>query len=232
MTPDGGWLFDPRKRSYLWTDCHGTANLPQICGDWMVQNTGTGAGMNYAAAIGVSSPGGEGIALIQTGTTATGRCAIASSSFERLCLGSGEVMFETRLHLSALSSASETHITHIGLHDSVTASATDGVYFAAPVPLSSGNWTVTTVAGGVATTTDTGVAAVAGAYTVLRVEVNANASKAWFSINGVVVATHTTNIPNGFSQRTGAVVSMRKTVGLTSRYIACDYAYLVWEVDR
>ena len=232
MDSTRGWNFNPRKRSYLWTDCHGTANLPQICGDWMAQYSGTSAGMNYAAAIGSSSPNGEGIALLQTGSTATGRGAIASSSFERLCLGTAEVSFETRLYLSGLSTAQEAFVAHAGLLDSLTGSAIDGAYFASPAAVSSGCWTVTTSASGVATTTDTGVVAVAGVYSVLRIEVDARASRVTFAINDRTVATHTTNIPNGFAQRTGAAINIRKTAGTSSRYIACDYAMLSWEVDR
>jgi hypothetical protein len=82
------------------------------------------------------------------------------------------------------------------------------------------NWQAITYNSSVGTTTDTGVAAVAdGSYNTFCVRANGTASVE-FLINGVTVATHTTNIPSSFVT---PYATIAKSAGTTSRTIRLDY---------
>jgi hypothetical protein len=82
------------------------------------------------------------------------------------------------------------------------------------------NWQAITYNASVGTTTDTGIAAVAdGSYNTFCVRANGTASVE-FLINGVTVATHTTNIPSSF---VSPYATIAKSAGATSRVMRLDY---------
>jgi hypothetical protein len=67
---------------------------------------------------------------------------------------------------------------------------------------------------------------VAGSYITLGVEVSANGAEALFFVNGVNVATITTNIPTGTGRGTAITYRMNKTAGTTNREAYVD-SYLL-----
>jgi hypothetical protein len=79
------------------------------------------------------------------------------------------------------------------------------------------NWQTLTASGGVRTYTTTSTAVAAGAW--VKLQIKAITGRIEFFVNGVSVATHTTNIP------TGLMLSgeLYKSAGTTARTMNIDY---------
>jgi len=85
------------------------------------------------------------------------------------------------------------------------AAGNNGCYFRYQPSLDS-NWVAVTRASGTATTTDTFQYPTLGTWRTMRIEVNAGGTSVSFSLDGGVVATHTTNIPANTAGMTGKVL--------------------------
>lgn len=77
---------------------------------------------------------------------------------------------------------------------------TNGVYFRYTHGESAGQWVAVTEAANVQTATATGVVMTVNQFYKFEIRVNAAATEAVFLIDGVIVATHTTNLPTGIGQ--------------------------------
>jgi len=163
---------------------------------------------------------GPGIYNTETHTATNGASGLSGansyvfSQFARLS-------FAANMRIVTLADGTNSYRILIGFNSSN--SATDsgltrsaGLYYSN----SNANWQAITYNASVGTTTDTGVAAVAdGSYNTFCVRANGTASVE-FLINGVTVATHTTNIP---SSTVTPYVTIAKSAGTTSRTIRLDY---------
>ena len=177
-----------------------------------------------------------GFCQYQTGTTSSGYATHTNEGFvgAQFFFGGGAWVFETFVNVETLSTVTERFRFIAGFGNSATNAAEgNGAFFTydegatqngtAATP----NWQTQTCNGSVRTLTTTSVAVTAGAWTKLRIEVNAAATSVAFYINGTLAATHTTNIPKwlaatnprGFNVKQ----SIAKTIGLTSRSVFCDY---------
>ena len=145
-----------------------------------------------------------GFCQYQTGTTSTGYATHTNEGFvgAQFFFGGGAWVFETFVNVETLSTVTERFRFIAGFGNSATNAAEgNGAFFTydegatqngtAATP----NWQTQTCNGSVRTLTTTSVAVTAGAWTKLRIEVNAAATSVAFYINGTLAATHTTNIP-------------------------------------
>jgi hypothetical protein len=125
------------------------------------------------------------------------------------------------MRLVTLADGVNSYRILIGFNSNVAASASvltrsAGLYYSN----ANANWQAITYNASVGTTTDTGIAAVAdGSYNTFCVRANGTASVE-FLINGVTVATHTTNIPSSF---VSPYATIAKSAGATSRVMRLDY---------
>ena len=163
---------------------------------------------------------GPGIYNTETHTATNGASGLSGansyvfSQFARLS-------FAANMRIVTLADGTNSYRILIGFNSSN--SATDsgltrsaGLYYSN----SNANWQAITYNSSVGTTTDTGIAAVADVtYQTFCVRANGTASVE-FLINGVTVATHTTNIP---SSTVTPYVTIAKSAGTTSRTIRLDY---------
>lgn len=208
-----------RTAEQFW-DCDGAL------GDWV--NTTSGAGA--AATINTTDHIGGALHVcgewgLGTGTTAAGYGAF----YKQPCIGFGDgtaYEFECRATNGALSTAGEEFQMTAGFGDAFNATgqpvdcacfiyrrATDGDF-----------WVAVTRSNSVETKTVTAVAPAGySAMTIFKVEVNSAGTSISYSINGSVVATHTTNIPTGASRLTGMGLKLEKTNGTTARYAYVDW---------
>lgn len=202
-----------------------------VAGDFVALQAGTGASVSFNA---VSvEPNRMGIAQASTGTTATGRATLASSVQTQLAFGYGPVRYEAAVLVVTLSSSTETFLVQVGFVDSLTAASVDSIEFQYTDAAGTGAaWNCVTRSNSVETRTVVGSNVVGFQWYVLEIEVNAAGSSVDFYIAGVLVATHTTNIPTGTTRATGAYCGIRKTLGLTARTIRIDYQFLQMEVNR
>lgn len=126
---------------------------------------------------------------------------------------------------SALSDATDEYSVAFGFHDVTTYSATgqavDGAYFIYDRATHGTTWQAKTAANSVTTTTDTAITFSANTWVRLGILVKGVTSVEFF-INGVSVATITTNIPSGASRPTGPNAVMNRSAGTASRNCGID----------
>jgi len=141
-----------------------------------------------------------------------------------LKLGGGVTVFETMLYLNNLSTDIEEYALDVGTGDNDSASSldhTNGFYFRYE-RTTSPNWITKTAKAGSRTATSTSVIVVTGEWIKLTAIVDANGASVEFFINGISVATHTTNIPMT-TTTLDQIYKIRKLVGSSNRELHLDY---------
>jgi len=188
------------------------------------QVNGSGAA-NSATAI-TSEAGHPGVVQGQTGTTATGAAAMASTNQANILLGNNWYWrVETMIRIPTLSDGTNRFGFEFGFLDGYpTAAPTDGVYAFYRDDTNSGKWRLITNSNGTSTNSDDTGTAVAAA-TWYRLEVIVYGGEAWMKVNGTETssARPTTNIPTGAGRGTGFGTEIFKSVGTTSRNLDVDY---------
>jgi hypothetical protein len=172
-----------------------------------------------------------GVHTLSTSTAATNWANHVSSGVTSMYLGNGAWVYETSINSSNLSTALERFRIVSGFGSaSGLAVETDGVFITYDEggtqngTAASANWQCVTVANSVRTLTTTSTAVTNAAWHKLRIEINAAGTSAVFYVDGVLLATHTTNIPLGSSSRFVVVKQgIYKTIGLTNRVMWVDY---------
>jgi hypothetical protein len=222
--------FEPRLGHYFYEEWDAGANTGR--NTWLATASGAGAG----AGSGTPAANRPGILLLTTGTTATGYSLRTTGAGASHFFGGGQFVAETSLKFTALSTASEEFAFRGLMGDSTTgADHTDGVYFIYDRAVSGNYWVACTASNGVRTTTvldgtagNPTNAVVAGTWYRLTAAVNADGTSVVFQIDGVTVATHTTNIPTTSARLCGASLQIVKTVsvGSTGSTVDIDYYYL------
>ena len=200
-----------------------------VTGEGIFSNNSSGTGSGATAI--TSSIGGAGVVQHSTGTTATGYSrglwpTTNPASNNTVVLGNGQLIYETRVRLSAPSDATDTYRAVLGLGESGVTD-TDAVAFVHDG--TSSNWRAMCLSNGSATYADTGIAALAAAWVDLTIVVNAAATEVRYLIDNALVATITTNIPVGDTRATGIVHCIGKSAGTTARLLLVDYVSL--EID-
>jgi hypothetical protein len=177
-----------------------------------------------------------GFCQYQTGTTATAYATHINEGFvgSQFFFGGGAWVFETYVCVETLSTSLERFRFIAGFGSSATNGAEgNGTFFTYDEGATQNgtsatpNWQTQTCNGAVRTLTTTSVAVTAGAWTKLRIEVNAAATSVAFYINGTLAATHTTNIPKWLAPNNPRAFNVKqsivKTIGITNRSVFCDY---------
>jgi len=226
-------IIDKYKRGIQYfTDFEGTASVTPYFASFSV-----GGSVNRLV---ISVPNATnnqiGIAQYQTGTTATGYFTHISEGFfgRQFFFGGGSWVFETFLCVETLSTSLERFRFVSGFGDQATnTSEGNGVFFTYDEggiqngTIASPNWQCVTSVASVRTLTTTTTSVTAGAWTRLRIEVNAAGTSVSFFINGTLAATHTTNIPTWISPSNtrgfNVKQSILKSIGTTNRSVFCDY---------
>lgn len=197
--------------------------------DVQATNSGTGAATSTQATDG---SGRVGLVRSTTGTTATGRTAVATGG-SVVRTGGGTWVYENSLNITTTSTVTERFQLAIGFIDTYTAAnQVDGIYFlydeggVSTSSTASGNWQTVTVSNSTRTfnqNSQNTTAVTQGTWITLRIEINAAANSVLFKINGTTVATHTTNIPTGAGRETGFGWLLIKSIGTTARTVDFDY---------
>lgn len=134
-------------------------------------------------------------------------------------LGAQSMFFDLRAYVSALSTGAQEYIINLGFGDQVDATTfAEGIYFSYDRATDGDFWSCKTTNSSATTKTVTAVAPVAGTYQTFSVY--ATPSAVQFSIGGVLVATHTVNIPTALVAPKFRIV---KTVGSTARRLVLDF---------
>ena len=179
------------------------------------RNAGTSAGQT-----GVNDPPRSGLWSLITGTNASGGAAL-SGNIGYVFSGWARLSFASNFRVVTLADVTNSYRIFTGFNSSYDSTT-------APTIRSAGlfydnnnvNWQAYTYNSSTGTITDTGVAAVAdGSYNTFLTRVNGTTNVEFF-INGVLVATNTTNLP---SVQVCPQIQLQKTAGTTSRNIISDW---------
>jgi hypothetical protein len=174
----------------------------------------------------------QGVAFFQTNTAATNYINYCSSSgVAQLWFGGGAWNYEALININTLSTALERYRMIFGFGSVISnSSETNGVFITydeggtANGTTASANWQCVTVDNSVRTLTTSTTAVTASAWNKLRIEINAAGTSVTFYVNGVSIATHTTNIPLASNSRYVLMkTGVAKTIGITTRGFYCDY---------
>jgi len=174
----------------------------------------------------------QGVAFFQTNTVATNYINYCSSSgAAQLWFGGGAWNYEALININTLSTALERYRMIFGFGSVISnSSETNGVFITydeggtANGTTASANWQCLTVDNSVRTLTTSATAVTASAWNKLRIEINAAGTSVTFYVNGVSIATHTTNIPLASNSRYFLMkTGVAKTIGTATRGFYCDY---------
>ncbi len=129
-------------------------------------------------------------------------------------LSGGALTFTCIFNIAILSAASPRYALRIGVGDSNTGDQTNGVYVEYSDNINSGNWVFKTATASVRTTSNSTTAVTTGFHN-LTITINAAATSAAFTMDGVSLGTAiTTNIPTAAGIRAFFVATA--TVGTTT----------------
>jgi len=222
ITAQDFWTLSSTARNLkTWWWYEEFMNSATPAGIFNAVTNGTGASSTTQATPNNTRPG---IWRLSTGTTASGYGVLRAGQ-ESLMFSAGTYLFETELNVTTLSDGTNTFVVKFGFLNNVTGVETDGAYFYYSDSGASPNWMAYTENNSVTTVTDTGVAVAAGSWVKFLISVNADATLVTFYINGVLKATHNTNIP-GNGRRCGPVFTIIKTLGTTARTMDLDWAWV------
>jgi hypothetical protein len=164
-----------------------------------------------------------GVLDMALGTGTTARMTILGSPWLRI--GSQILDYGTRLAYSVLSDGTNTYTTWIGFMDTTGAGiGTNGIMFRYTHSVNSGKWQAVTLAGGVVTAADTGVAPSATVNQALRIVVNQAGTQALFYIDGTLTNTVSSGLPATSAQFYYGN-KIEKSAGTTSVTMTTDWLY-------
>lgn len=174
-----------------------------------------------------------GIVSLTTGTTTTGRIGYYTT-VTQVVLGAGGAYYDTQIQIPTLSDATDRFFCLIGCPDSPNGAGepTDGIYFRYSDDANSGKFQCLSRQSSTETAVDSGITVVAGTWYRLEFILNTAANSISFKINNTVVATITTNIPTGDTQRTGIAYKIEKSAGTTARTLLADYVWFHKRLSR
>ena len=132
---------------------------------------------------------------IDTGTNNSGRATFWNNNASAILFGYARHYLTIRGAVQILSDAAQRFIAAFGfINVSAAGNSTNGAYFRYTDNVNSGAWVCVTVSGGTETATNT-TSTADTLYHTFAIEVNEAGTSVDFKIDGVVVATNTTNIP-------------------------------------
>ncbi|MCA8948210.1 MAG: hypothetical protein KDE27_01830, partial [Planctomycetes bacterium] len=199
---------------------------------WASSISGTGAGVNQGWPFIDNSQHAVGAIMLETGTTSSGFASLHTWN-NVLLLGSGtSFVYEARVLAETLSSGSDEYRFEVGFGNSWSTSTwpSDAAVFRYDRDAyGDANLRAITRKDGTETATDTGVAmhelASGNDFQRLRIEADDDGNEVRFYVDGALEATHTTNIPNGSSDRMGIGQCALKSAGTTNMRIGIDWTY-------
>lgn len=200
------------------------------CGLSPEVSSGAGAGSQFGTYGINTTENALGVVQIDTGSTISGRCTLASG-LNQVSFGTSRVRVGIRAAIEQLSTVTQTFTSYIGFIDnSAAGDHTNGAYFRYTDGVNGGRWEAVTAQGATRTATDTGVSANL-LYKIFEIECNEAGTSVAFYIDGALVATNVTNIPQvTASQLFGFGVKINKSVGGTQMNMDMDWYY--FELER
>jgi hypothetical protein len=186
--------------------------------------SGTGAATFFNTGISITSGQYSGFE-IDTGTTTTGRCSIATS-YLGMSAGVGAMLSLVSFVPNVLSTATDEYKNYIGFHDAHSGTQTDMAGWVYDRTVST-LWQTRTMSNTTATSNAiTGFTVDASILTLLGTFINGDATSVEFFYSTDLGATwnftptkHTTNIPSGTARAFGHGLTIQKSAGTTNTWV-------------
>lgn len=231
MTAGTAFPPDPTTISVLFDDWIANTEAGNI--GWTTVSSGTGAGGTANGSGAEVFNRAQGVAILSTGTTTTGRCSIHLDT--PMGFGYTTIAQQWRMIVGVLSDGTNTYTLKFGFGDTPSGAGiaqTNGTSFSYDSTVSA-NWLTNTTQAGVTTQTITATPVATSGFHTFRININVAGTSVAFIIDNVLVATHTTNIP-GFEQFLGPIIKISKSAGTTARTVDFDYFWqrLDWSTPR
>jgi len=190
---------------------------------WQSRSSGVGASTTISNFI---TGNKIGYANASTGTTITGNAGTGIAN-NAIGIANGQIIIETSIMIPTLSTSVERFVVFNGLMNfSNYSNPSNAIFFyydeGGILPTATPNWKCYTIRSLTRTATITSIPVTANQWYKLKIIVNADASSVGFYIDGVLVATHTTNIPLNIGYSFDSMI--QKSVGLTARTMQMDYS--------
>ena len=168
-----------------------------------------------------------GVITFTTGTSASGRSYVTSSTATPFQLGTNKLNTEFRVMLPVLSTATQRFTFYAGFVNSTAAGQpTNGLYFMHVDNVNSGNWTLRSVASSTASTCDSTILPVINTWYRLRMEYISSSLVNCY-INDALMGTIVSYIPTA-SIYCG--IKQEKSIGTSARIAYVDSLW--WRMDR
>jgi hypothetical protein len=220
--------FNAKEGVYLYENFLGAGLIASSLSGWSGESSGAGSSIvtvnNYP-----NRTNQQGVLRLATGTATTGLAQgrLGDNNAGSHFLGNGVYTLQFFVNIETLSDVTNRFYSIFGATTNANFANTSGMFFiydegVGTYGAASPNWKCITRNGGTITSTITSVAVTASQWYVLRIVVNAGGTSIEFFIDGVSVATHTTNLPTLITPRIANV----KTTGTTNRNAFIDYALL------
>jgi hypothetical protein len=186
--------------------------------------SGTGAGASSPSTYVTPTAGQRALGVLQMTTgTSTGIYALSMGN-DDLLAGFAELTYLTRVLMSAQPTVLQDYHAYFGFFDVFAAGEpVDGIFFKIDRTLSATNWVLVTSNNSVVTTSVTSVAISTTSFQKLLIDVNAAGTSVTGTINGVLAATITTNIPSTVGRYFTLGMKVEKLAGTTPITASLDY---------
>lgn len=190
--------------------------------NWTASAIGTGSSAQ-SSAFGIDSgENAQGVWQIDTGTTSTGRLNLNRGVINQYIGSFAYLRTGWRVAIDTLSDGTNTFEVLVGMSDTNGSGLPNNFAgFRYSHSLNGGNWQTETRESLNSTTNDSGVPVVANTFYYLEQEFIFSTTTMNFYIDGVLVASHVSNIPIGVTL--GDSFRIEKSVGTTQRNAYVDY---------
>lgn len=196
---------------------------------------GSGASSGWANPVAGNDGTAPGIARVSTGTTGTGGASIvfghaATGTGDSVQIQGGEIV-EYRVYIPTASNGTDTHEVAFGFGDVPTAGGANDALYVYWDNNASDKWGCHAEGGNTPTANLSTTVATAGAWHVIRVEVNADATSVAYKVDGVELSCSPyagANIPTGASEQTAPMARIKASsncAAVTTCVYEIDYAY-------
>lgn len=193
-------------------------------GDFTLTNSGTGAGLLTTPDSSIPSGANWPMSsAFQTGSQAAGQSGFNTTLSYDTSLADQD--FKFMFGLPALSNGTDTYTVYIGCGNFAVAN------IAAPAncvrlkythSLNNGNWTSEVIkSSGAAVTSNTGVAVVAATSLLVRLAIRNGVARFW--VNGTLVATISSGLPSGNTERMQFGVAIASSASVNPKYMPFDF---------
>jgi hypothetical protein len=146
---------------------------------------------------------------------------------EQVMIGGDRVVIDMGINIETLATSLQDYTYRFGLCDSSSADCTDGIYFEYDRSVSTA-WQTATASNSTRTKNTTS-STVATGWHNFRIVINANGSSPTsvdYYVDGTLIGSNTTNIPNGSARVTTPMFQFIKTVGSSAINTYIDFFYM------